>query len=137
MTEISPKPKDNRDQVDWSEALKVTGGDEQLLTDLAAAFLQEAPAMLSRIETAIDNRDAELLRRSAHTVKGSLRPFGAPETATEYAWQIEQIGAKPDPRVHPVEEVTVEDWTRATELYGLLSEKMHPILDAMKERAKK
>ncbi|MBL7042596.1 MAG: Hpt domain-containing protein [Pirellulaceae bacterium] len=137
MPETSPKPQENRDQVDWSEALKVTGGDEQLLTDLAVAFLQEAPAMLSRIETAIDNRDAELLRRSAHTVKGSLRPFGAPKMASEYAWQIEQIGAKPDPRVQPVEEVTVEDWSRTKELYGLLNEKMQPILDAMKERVKK
>jgi HPt (histidine-containing phosphotransfer) domain-containing protein len=76
--------------VNWITALDATGGDEQLLDELVTTCLQELPLLMADIGRAIDERELKLLRRSAHTVKGSLRIFESP-LATDLAEQLEEM----------------------------------------------
>ena len=133
MAETPTQPQDGAEVLNWSAALEATDGDEKLLLELVSAFLDEAPAAMSGIRQCIELGDTALLRRWAHTLKSSLRIFEAPK-ASDFAWQIELIGKKPE-EPDP-EEVTDEDWKRAAELRDLLSQHMPAVLAAMKERAK-
>jgi HPt (histidine-containing phosphotransfer) domain-containing protein len=72
-------------------ALDRIGGDEELLVDIAAVFLTEYPELLQEIENAVASADAELLQRSAHTLKGSLLAIGA-EDAAQLALELETQG---------------------------------------------
>lgn len=135
MAESLHQQQNSPDLINWPVALEATGGDEELLLEIVTAFMDEAPSAMSEIRQAVDQRDAKGLQVSAHKLKGSLRIFGSPKTAYEYAWQLEQIGLKSDPSTPPVEEVTPEDWARAGELCGRLGEELQPILKAMMERA--
>jgi HPt (histidine-containing phosphotransfer) domain-containing protein len=63
--------------VNWSEALSQVRGDERLLRELAAIFVAQWPVWRADLETALAQSDADEIRRSAHTVKGSLGTFAA------------------------------------------------------------
>jgi two-component system sensor histidine kinase/response regulator len=80
------------DVIDWNAALKICGGDYGLLRDIAEAFLEEHPRRLDEIRQAIDHADWELLHRSAHTIKGSMRYFGA-RAVFDRAFGLEQLAA--------------------------------------------
>ncbi|MFO0821053.1 MAG: Hpt domain-containing protein [Pirellulales bacterium] len=77
--------------VNWTTALDVVAGDRLLLVEVVDAFLQEAPQQMNAVEESIRQRDAVTLRRSAHTLKGSLRYFGA-QTAFDIALALEMAG---------------------------------------------
>ena len=77
--------------VNWATALDVVAGDRLLLVEVVDAFLQEAPQQMSAVEEAIRGRDAATLRRAAHTLKGSLRYFGA-QAAYDLALALEMAG---------------------------------------------
>jgi CheY-like chemotaxis protein len=79
--------------VDWQGALKICGGDRELLRDIAAAFLEEHPRRIDEIRRAIDTADWELLHRAPHTIKGSMRYFGA-SAAFDRAFGLEQLAAR-------------------------------------------
>jgi HPt (histidine-containing phosphotransfer) domain-containing protein len=78
--------------MDWDEALRICGGDRALLRDIAEAFLEEHPRRLDEIRRAIDAADWELLHRAAHTIKGSMRYFGA-QAVFDRAFGLEQLAA--------------------------------------------
>jgi len=80
------------DILDWDAALAVCGGDHGLLRDIAEAFLEEHPRRIDDIRRAIDTSDWELLHRSAHTIKGSMRYFEA-RAVFDRAFGLEQIAA--------------------------------------------
>jgi HPt (histidine-containing phosphotransfer) domain-containing protein len=82
----------NLDVMDWDEALRICGGDRALLRDIAEAFLEEHPRRLDEIRRAIDAADWELLHRAAHTIKGSMRYFGA-QAVFDRAFGLEQLAA--------------------------------------------
>ncbi len=77
------------DPVDWDQAILTTQGDQALLRAMVAAFLDESGGLLAGLRGAVDRRDAEALRLTAHTLLGSLRYFGA-RTAVETLGQLEQ-----------------------------------------------
>ena len=79
------------DPMDWSKALEVVQGDRDLLKDIIDAFLDECPRMLDEIRSAILQGDRATLQRAAHTIKGSMRYFGAKE-AFERAFELESRG---------------------------------------------
>jgi CheY-like chemotaxis protein len=79
--------------IDWDAALKICGGDHALLRDIAEAFLEEHPRRLDEIRKAIDTADWELLHRAAHTIKGSMRYFGA-KAVFDRAFGLEQLAAQ-------------------------------------------
>jgi CheY-like chemotaxis protein len=87
----SPPEAGSTKAVNWSEALAAVGGDQALLKDVAAAFLEECPRQLSAIQQAVQNKDSALLRRAAHTIKSSLRLFGA-NVGYENAFRLETMG---------------------------------------------
>ncbi len=80
------------DVLDWEAALAVCGGDHGLLREIAEAFLEEHPRRLDDIRRAIDTSDWELLHRSAHTIKGSMRYFEA-RAVFDRAFGLEQLAA--------------------------------------------
>ena len=63
--------------VDWSEALQLAQGDAAVLRTMIEAELDEAPRLLESLRAAITARDRVQLRTVAHTLKGSVRYFGA------------------------------------------------------------
>jgi HPt (histidine-containing phosphotransfer) domain-containing protein len=89
-----PKPAAEHNgnaSLDWSEALAAVNNDHELLKDVVEAFLEEAPKLLSEIRHSIDAGDAIVLRRAAHTLKGSVRIFAAHQ-ANELAYRLETMG---------------------------------------------
>ena len=54
-------------------------------------FVAESAKLMKRIHDAITNEDASELQRAAHTLKGSIRIFGAKRAAAA-ALQLETIG---------------------------------------------
>lgn len=90
---MAAHPQASTDRViDWNAALETCGGDRALLRDIVEAFLEEQPRRLAEIRRGIDQRDFELLNRAAHTVKGSMRYFGA-KGVYDQALALEQMGA--------------------------------------------
>lgn len=77
--------------MDWSRAMQVVQGDLQLLQEIVRAFLEEYPRMLDDIRGSIEKRDGAVLQRAAHTLKGSMRYFGAAE-AFDQAYALECMG---------------------------------------------
>lgn len=81
--------------IDWSLALQNVNHDRQLLKEVVEAFLHEAPQLMDQMRRAIADNNAGELRRTAHTIKGSLRFFGS-HLGTEYAFRLETMGKESD-----------------------------------------
>jgi CheY-like chemotaxis protein/HPt (histidine-containing phosphotransfer) domain-containing protein len=79
------------DPVDWSAALKTVRGDKNLLTTIVETAVKEIPDLLASIRAAVTGSDPPTLRRAAHTLKGSVRYFGA-SRVTELAARLESLG---------------------------------------------
>lgn len=77
--------------VDWDLARKNTCNDAPLLREIVRIFLDECPHTISEIRQAIESSDATLLRRSAHTLKGSAAIFGA-LPVVDAALRLEMMG---------------------------------------------
>jgi protein-histidine pros-kinase len=70
--------------VDLTAALERTGGDVELLRELAGVFCSDCPRLLAHVRTALDARDGKRLKEAAHALKGAVGvfdPAGAYETA--------------------------------------------------------
>jgi HPt (histidine-containing phosphotransfer) domain-containing protein len=74
----------------WERALDRLGGDRALLAELASLFLAEWPRWQAEARAALDRRDFAALRRTAHTIKGSLVQFSL-ESAADAAYQLETV----------------------------------------------
>ena len=61
-----------------------------------AVFNEDAPELLRSLEQALDGNDAELFRRSAHSLKSNSAAFGA-VTLAELARELEMIGKEGTP----------------------------------------
>ncbi len=79
--------------VDWEKILEVTRSDPEILKTLIAAELEESPRLMAAIRDAAANGDRGKLRMAAHTLKGSVRYFGA-ERLFEYAARLEAAADK-------------------------------------------
>ena len=77
--------------VDWSKALEIVQDDCVLLAEITQAFLEEIPRLLHQLHSSLAGQDAKTFQRAAHTLKGSLRYFGASE-AFELAYVLECLG---------------------------------------------
>ena len=77
--------------VDRAALLDRVGGDEDLLREIASIFLDEYPALIQEIRTAVAAMDAKGVERAAHSLKGSVANFGA-QSATEAAFRLETLG---------------------------------------------
>ncbi|MCH5374928.1 MAG: response regulator, partial [Planctomycetes bacterium] len=90
----SMEPSDDRSNViNWNTALEMAGDDEKLLDELVGVFLVEGPKHLRDIRSGVEQADSPLVRRAAHTLKGSLRIFDV-SRGEELAYRIECLGEK-------------------------------------------
>jgi CheY-like chemotaxis protein/HPt (histidine-containing phosphotransfer) domain-containing protein len=88
IASLAPRPAD---VLNWDEALAHVGGDRDLLRDLAATFLDQAPRWTGAIRAALDGQDADRLKAAAHPLKGSLGTFAA-KGAFAAAQRLETLG---------------------------------------------
>lgn len=65
-------PIDDRDLINWSDALQAVQGDAELLRAVVEAFLQECPQQLAQLREALDKSDAKTAHRMTHTIKGAM-----------------------------------------------------------------
>jgi signal transduction histidine kinase/DNA-binding response OmpR family regulator len=75
------------------DVLERLGGDEHLFSEVISLFLDDCPKRLAAIKAAVDTRDAELIRTTAHALKGAagnLSEGGLFEAAA----MLERIGAE-------------------------------------------
>lgn len=76
--------------LDWNVASVRLGGTE-LLAEFADLFRSQTPGLVADLHRAIESHNIDLLRRSAHTLKGSASYFGA-ERLVQAALQLENLG---------------------------------------------
>jgi HPt (histidine-containing phosphotransfer) domain-containing protein len=75
---------------DHAALLARVDGDEELLRELIDLFLEDCPRLLTAIREAIARQDRDLLKRAAHTLKGSVGNFGA-KAVCELAQKLESL----------------------------------------------
>jgi two-component system, sensor histidine kinase and response regulator len=81
--------------IDWAAVLDRFGGDEDLLREIVAIFLEEYPSLAANIRKALGDADARSVESAAHTLKGSISTFGA-RAATQTALELEIAGRRGD-----------------------------------------
>ncbi|MGK3999349.1 response regulator [Sorangium sp. So ce1024] len=86
----SPSSITSRPMFDRTRALERTGGDTDLLRELAEVFLEECPRWMAEIDEAVTAGDARKLQRAAHSLKGGVDSFGA-RGAFEAAFALEKM----------------------------------------------
>ncbi len=106
------------DVINRKELSERLDGDMDLFRELAELFIEDSQKLLNTIKEAIDNKDSEKLRKYAHTIKGSVSNFSAPE-AYEAAYELENIGRN-------------NELEKAGEGYSLLLSKIDEAREAMK-----
>jgi HPt (histidine-containing phosphotransfer) domain-containing protein len=67
------------------------GGDEELLKEVVAAFLDAWEATVGAVDAAMRLGDCKALRRAAHTLKGSVATFST-GPLYETALELEHCG---------------------------------------------
>jgi two-component system, sensor histidine kinase and response regulator len=75
--------------IDEKAALEALNGDRQLLSELAVMFVEDAPAILQELQTAVDRQDRETAHRSIHSLRGLSSTFFANDVV-ELAGRLEQ-----------------------------------------------
>ena len=74
------------------ELRESVGGDQAFVAELIDELLDDAPRQLETLRSAATGGDAEGARRSAHTLKGNARTFGA-STLAELCLEAETAAA--------------------------------------------
>ena len=101
----SPEP-------DGDTILEAVSGNVKLLARVREAFVTQSPRLIDAMRDAIAQRNADVLYRSAHTLKGAISNFGMGE-ALDAAIQIERAGRDGDfaraSTLLPALEVTVRE----------------------------
>ena len=82
-----------QDVVNWVEALKTVQGNGKVLKSMAEAALEEIPQLMTAIRQAIARNDHAKLKFAAHTLKGSMRYFGASHVCG-HAAKLEDMGRR-------------------------------------------
>lgn len=81
--------------MDWDAGVKAIGGREKLLRKLVGAFFKDADKHMPLLRAAIDRQKMELVKRSAHSIKGSASSFFA-KSVMETAQRLESMGRDED-----------------------------------------
>jgi HPt (histidine-containing phosphotransfer) domain-containing protein len=79
--------------VNREEMLNRLGGDEALFNDVVAIFLEDCPQRLAAIKAAVEARDGEQIRQTAHALKGAAGNLAA-AGLFEAAKVLERLGAE-------------------------------------------
>ncbi|MBN1102696.1 MAG: response regulator, partial [Deltaproteobacteria bacterium] len=76
---------------DRARALEVVAGDEDLYREIAGIFLGTLQESLVQLREAVESRDAAVVERGAHKLKGAVANFGALR-AQSAALRLERLG---------------------------------------------
>jgi two-component system, sensor histidine kinase and response regulator len=76
---------------DLSSAMETVLGDEDLFREIAGMFIGSCSDYIARIREGVAGKDAGILEREAHSLKGAVGNFGARE-AHEVASRLEKLG---------------------------------------------
>lgn len=90
-----------------------------ILDSVIEAVLEEGPDLLAQLGQAIDESNAAVVQRSAHTIKGVMRSFNS-KPVTEVAEQMEALGES-------------GQLDEAPELYNQLTVLLNQALDEIRE----
>ena len=98
-TEPNPAPAATNGEataaLDRSALLERVEGDMDLLGDLIELFKEDSVRQLAAIRDAIDKKQPDLLRRAAHSLKGTCGNLGVTEAAAT-ALELEKLAASGD-----------------------------------------
>ncbi len=74
----APEAASSQPAMDLDAALERVGGDSDLLSEIAALFLEQAPESLAAIRNAVKaGRDGRSIQQECHRLKGSIGNFAA------------------------------------------------------------
>jgi len=82
---------DNAAIFDLDGALQRLGGDEGLLREMAAYFIEDVPLLSRRLLEALERGDFDEVVRSAHSIKSLAANFDANQ-AHQAAFAVERAG---------------------------------------------
>ena len=83
--------------LDHAKALERLGGDEELYVEVAGIFRKDALQLVDAIQTAVRDRDADALRRTAHSLKGAAGYVGGMAVARlAQRTRVGRRGRRPD-----------------------------------------
>lgn len=86
----SKREMDNR-LIDLDELMEIMDHDQVLVKECFNDFINDSGIMLKKIKDAIGQENRELLEKTAHALKGSLRYLAA-NPASDMAFTLEKIG---------------------------------------------
>ncbi len=78
---------------DEEKLLHRLGGDRALVAEMIQVFVEDCPMQLTAIKSAVERRDADAIRSSAHALKGAAGNISATQLF-EAARTLERIGAE-------------------------------------------
>ena len=109
-------------------ASSLGGGDEgrQAVAELLDTFLEDAAALMETLRGAVERRDAEELRRAAHTLKSNGATFGA-RSFSVLCRELETLGRQGELEAAPaLLERAEAEWRRVREALGAASQGRTP-----------
>jgi CheY-like chemotaxis protein/HPt (histidine-containing phosphotransfer) domain-containing protein len=105
-------------------ALAYAGGDRRLLRQVIKLFRADVPGTLRNLTAAIERRDAEALRHSAHALRGAMAAIGA-TAGQQIATTLEEMGLSAQfegaQEAYATLAKQVEDLNAAVEAAGLVA----------------
>jgi len=104
----------NKPVFDRKSALARVGGDEQLLKEILAIFLEDAGRQMDALTEALEKNDAGLVRRQAHAFKSGAGSIGA-IAVQALAQDLENAGERADLGDAPALLARLKDAIRAFE----------------------
>ena len=87
----SDQPNSELPLLDLNAALTRLGDDAELLRDLIGFFFEDSPPLLEQLQQAVAERNASLVERSAHSLKGLAANFSG-QRAVQAALRLEKMG---------------------------------------------
>ena len=90
-TPAVPELPSNRTLLDRAAMLDCVGGNQELLRAVIGVFLKNCPDLVSRIRSAVAERDGGALRIAAHTLRGAASTF-LTASAIQSVIRLEQMG---------------------------------------------
>jgi signal transduction histidine kinase/DNA-binding response OmpR family regulator len=118
---LAPAAAASRRSAPWTaaRALGQVEGDEKLLHEIIAIFVDEAPKLLAKLREGIVSRNLELVERTAHNLKGQLGYLGA-TAASQKSRELEDTGHR-------------GDLPRAQRIVDELEKEITELMDAMRQ----
>lgn len=77
--------------IDQEALLERVAGDPEFLATMVDIFVADAPTRLDAIRAGLEQADAHVVERAAHSLKGALATMAADAAAAE-AFRLEQLG---------------------------------------------